>query len=172
MQTTTVMLLLLFGCSGQSIYSTPSDILCEASGVCEGLLIHTEDATTTAACQDACTNFDGCIYYSHDPTADKCLMFETCPTLDENSCPQCISGSPGCEIENGESNEGTQVTKSWLKLNLHWRISHPGHGWHQCIIISWWCGGCTSRFYIKWDTTTKPTSNCTGTQCSSTWLLK
>ena len=105
MRTTTVIVSLFLSCSGQSIYSTPSDILCGLSGVCEGLLIHTEDASTTAACQDACTNFNGCIYYSHDPTADKCLMFETCPTLDENSCPQCISGSPGCEIENGEITE-------------------------------------------------------------------
>ena len=91
-------------CNGQSVASTPSDILCGMSGICEGLLIHTEDATTTAACQDACTNFSGCNYYSHDPTADKCLMFETCPSLDENFCPECVSGSPGCEIENGEGN--------------------------------------------------------------------
>ena len=24
-------------------------------------------------------------------------MFDTCPTVDETICPDCISGSPGCE---------------------------------------------------------------------------
>ena len=25
-------------------------------------------------------------------------MFESCPTLDD-TCPDCVSGSPGCELE-------------------------------------------------------------------------
>ena len=121
-------------CNGQSIGSTPSDIMCGVSGVCEGLLIHTEDATTTAACQDACANFSGCSYYTHDPAADKCLMFETCPSLDEDFCPECISGSPGCEIENGEGkieSKHNHSDKTFIQ-----RVLHPGRWWHWGINIS------------------------------------
>ena len=56
-------------------------------------------ANSTGDCQDACTNFSGCLYYSYDPTSGECWMFDSCPTLDDTFCPECVSGSPGCEIE-------------------------------------------------------------------------
>ena len=41
-------------------------------------------------------------------------MFDTCPTLDNTSCPNCISGSPGCEnIEDGTYHYATR------RNNLH-----------------------------------------------------
>ena len=27
-------------------------------------------------------------------------MFDTCPALDDTFCPDCVSGSPGCEIQD------------------------------------------------------------------------
>ena len=41
-----------------------------------------------------------------DPTTDECLMFDTCPTLDTDACPECVSGNPGCAIEDIEKGEG------------------------------------------------------------------
>ena len=87
---------------GQCKDSASDDALCGETGVCQGVLIHTEDASTTPMCQQACANFPRCLYYTHDPAAGKCLMFETCPSLDESFCPDCVSGSPECEFEAGE----------------------------------------------------------------------
>merc|ERR1711884_720851 len=53
-------------------------------------------------CQDACTNFDGCNFYSYDPVTEECFMFDDCPALDDNSCLDCVSGSPGCDIDVDE----------------------------------------------------------------------
>ena len=89
-------------CKDSASRAPSKDTLCGEPGVCQGVLIHTEDASTTPMCQQACTNFPGCSFYSHDPAAGKCLMFETCPSLDESFCPDCVSGSPGCELETGE----------------------------------------------------------------------
>ena len=49
-------------------------------------------------------NFNGCNYYSYDLATKECFMFDTCPTLDDTFCPQCVSGSPGCAIEDDEGN--------------------------------------------------------------------
>jgi len=73
--------------------------LCGEPGLCQGTLIHGEVANSTGDCQDACTNFSGCLYYSYDPTSGECWMFDSCPTLDDTFCPECVSGSPGCDIE-------------------------------------------------------------------------
>ena len=83
-------------------------------------MIHREEANSTAQCQDACTNFDGCNFYSYDPATEECFMFDDCPALDDNSCPDCVSGSPGCDIE---------VEEGKLKLlytGLGLRMGHTG----------------------------------------------
>ena len=80
-------------------------------GLCQGIIIHIEDAGSTVECQDACTNFNGCNFYSYDPATTNCLMFDTCPTLDDTLCPDCISGSPGCE-----NNEEGNLTKKQYEI--------------------------------------------------------
>ena len=60
-------------------------------------MIHAEGASNVEDCQYACTNFIGCNFYSFDPATMQCLMFDTCQSVDETTCPDCISGSPGCE---------------------------------------------------------------------------
>ena len=80
-------------------------LLCGAPGLCQGVIIHIEDASSTTACQDACTNFNGCNFYSFDPTTEECFMFDSCPALDDTLCPDCISGTPGCDT----GDEGTPV---------------------------------------------------------------
>ena len=81
-------------------------LFCGAPGLCQGIVINFEDASSVYKCQEACTSFSRCNFYSYDPTTQECFMFETCPTLDDTSCQGCISGSPGCEV--GE--EGTVAT--------------------------------------------------------------
>ena len=74
--------------------------------MCEGGdAVFSDSATTATACQDACTKYSGCNYYSYTPTTDECLMFDTCPTLDTEACPKCVSGNPGCAIEDIEKGE-------------------------------------------------------------------
>ena len=76
-------------------------LLCGEPGLCQGFLIHTEDATSSSTCEEACTNFIGCNYYTYDPATSECFMFDTCPTVDDTFCPDCLSGSPGCQTESG-----------------------------------------------------------------------
>ena len=81
--------------------------ICGEPGLCEGGdAVFSDSATTATACQDACTKYSGCNYYSYTPTTDECLMFDTCPTLDTEACPECVSGNPGCAIEDIEKGEG------------------------------------------------------------------
>ena len=65
-------------------------------------MVYLDSTSTTTACQDACTNLSGCNYYSYKPTTDECLMFDTCPTLNTDMCPECVSGNPGCDAEDIE----------------------------------------------------------------------
>ena len=86
-------------------------LLCGEPGLCQGITIHRESADTTTECQDACTNFTGCNYYTYDPTIAECFMFDTCPSVDNTLCPDCVSGSPGCgsSTEDGNIHHGTCV---------------------------------------------------------------
>jgi len=77
-------------------------LLCGATGLCQGIVIHFEDASSTYNCQETCTSFSGCNFYSYDPATKECFLFETCPTVDDTSCQGCISGTPGCEVEEEE----------------------------------------------------------------------
>ena len=79
-------------------------LLCGEPGLCQGITIHRESADTTTECQDACTNFTGCNYYTYDPTIAECFMFDTCPSVDNTLCPDCVSGSPGCDSSNEDGN--------------------------------------------------------------------
>ena len=83
-------------------------LICGEPGVCLGTLIHTEEDTTTESCQEACTNYSGCNYYTHDPDTQTCFMFDTCPQLDD-SCAGCVSGSPGCELDMNDNGNLTYI---------------------------------------------------------------
>ena len=53
------------------------------------------------SCQDACTNYLGCNFYTYDADTQTCFMFDTCPELDV-SCGSCASGSPGCDLSDND----------------------------------------------------------------------
>ena len=43
-------------------------------------------------------------------------MFDTCPALDDTFCPDCVSGSPGCEIEDEEGKVFNMLNiQGWAK---------------------------------------------------------
>ena len=112
-----------------SIGEVGCPLLCGAPGLCQGTIINFEDASSTAECQDACTNFIGCNFYSYDPVTAECFMFDTCPALDDTFCPDCVSGSPGCE-----NNEEGNITMKRLeiiyrKLLFIFREFCHGHRW-------------------------------------------
>ena len=64
--------------------------------------MHREYAGSVAICEDACGNYaDGaCGYYSYNSRTLECFMFGSCLTLDDAICPECVSGSLGCELED------------------------------------------------------------------------
>ena len=72
-------------------------LVCGEAGLCQGTLVHGEGAASIGNCEDNCANFDGCNYYTFDPTLTQCYMFETCPSVDDTLCQECVSGSPGCD---------------------------------------------------------------------------
>ena len=84
-------------------------LICEEPGICQGILIHNAAATSTAECQEKCTNYSGCNYYTYDPLIEGCLMFDTCSEVDVTSCPTCLSGSPGCDIDEEKGNLDNNV---------------------------------------------------------------
>ena len=88
-------MIITMSCAGEA----DCTFICNEPGVCEGIMINSEESSTTTECQDACTNFIGCNYYSYDPTTKDCIMFDTCPALDAVVCAECVSGTPGCKVE-------------------------------------------------------------------------
>ena len=79
-----------------------SDLIqfCGEPGLCAAVVVHREYAGSVAMCQGPCTNFDGCDHYSYNPGTAECFMFDVYPKVDDTLCPDCVSGSPGCEIED------------------------------------------------------------------------
>ena len=96
-------------------------------------MIHVEDASSVADCQYSCTNFDGCNFYSFDGTME-CLMFDTCPTVDETICPDCISGSPGCENNEDGNHAMFRHIIVLDPITIDSRVFSDGHWW-----LCWRC---------------------------------
>ena len=87
---------------------------CGGDGLCQGVLLHTEASQSVKVCQDTCTDYDGCNFYSFDPESEQCRMFDSCQTSDlwVNKCRAsqnmhlsyrwkgkilCISGEQTCK---------------------------------------------------------------------------
>ena len=112
---------------------TPGEFIGEP-GVCLGTLIHTEEDTTIASCQDACTNYSGCNYYTRNPDTQTCFMFDACPELDD-SCAGCASGSSGCDLDNDENGKNAHIKvfelKQMIKIVGYFIMSIGGYKGYQ-----------------------------------------
>ena len=53
-----------------------------------------EDAN---ACLKHCQEDPTCRWFTFDDAVDLCELFETCPTLSDDQCDQCVSGENTCE---------------------------------------------------------------------------
>ena len=89
--------------------------LCGEPGLCQGFVIHREVAGSIAKCQRACDDYYECNTYSYDPESDECFMFYNCPSLDDTFCPDCVTGSPGCPVEDLECK--LSLVKYWLEMS-------------------------------------------------------
>ena len=86
--------------SGESACS-PNDFLsCELPGMCLGTILHQDVAESQQDCQDLCSTYDGCNFYTYNGADSFCQLFATCPDQSEDFCEGCVSGQPGCEIGN------------------------------------------------------------------------
>ena len=54
--------------------------------------------------QDYCSSFSGCNYYTFHINTNQCLLFESCPEV--NNCQSCVSGQPGCYAEGDTKTTG------------------------------------------------------------------
>ena len=73
---------------------------CNLVGECQGTLIVEDIMTTEELCQDFCTSFTGCAFYTFHKNTGLCLLFEDCPEL--NNCQNCVSGQPDCYVEGDD----------------------------------------------------------------------
>ena len=74
--------------------------------------------------QDACSNYAGCTHYTFDPTEPLCYMFSDCPSQSTESCGDCVTGQPGCDIPL--QCQGGYVYCGSEDPDLKWCCPHPG----------------------------------------------
>ena len=55
---------------------------CGRAGLCQGVILHTEASQSVEICQEICTDYDGCNFYSFDPESEQCRLFDSCQTSD------------------------------------------------------------------------------------------
>ena len=77
---------------------------CGIIGECKGNFITEDNRATEHLCQDFCTSYTGCSFYTYHKNTNLCLLFEDCPEV--NNCQSCVSGQPGCYAEGGSQTTG------------------------------------------------------------------
>jgi len=60
------------------------DQRCNILGRCEGLLLHSMMSTSVGKCHQYCSDYHDCTWFSHSEATDTCLLFLTCPTIEED----------------------------------------------------------------------------------------
>ncbi len=65
--------------------------------ILQGHIIKQEDVDTEGQCLKDCQINMDCQWYTFNEDINLCLLFETCPTVDE-TCSTCTSGENGCSL--------------------------------------------------------------------------
>ena len=73
----------------------PDNPVCNIHGHCSGLLDHIEELPSLEDCLQLCQSSFGCRWVTHELASSQCLLYKTCPSLDE-SCNDCISSERRC----------------------------------------------------------------------------
>ena len=50
----------------------------------QGLLLHSMMSTSVGKCHQYCSDYHDCTWFSHSEATDTCLLFLTCPTIEED----------------------------------------------------------------------------------------
>jgi hypothetical protein len=78
------------------------------SGSCIGIEILAEVKPSYEDCLHLCNSTLGCRWFSYYSLVDECILFQTCPTIDE-SFEYCISGERRC-IDDVTTTTSTTTT--------------------------------------------------------------
>ena len=73
---------------------------CNLQGICMGNIIHSSTTDTKHECIKQCQTNPICHWFSYGRETNTCLLFNTCPSLDETE-EDYISGEPECIEPNG-----------------------------------------------------------------------
>ena len=90
-------------------------VFCDQPGICSGRFLHNQETETKKLCevrslkcnfsivncllvQDACNSYPGCRYYSYSPSSTGCVLFATCPELEDFE--DVTTSQPGCLLNN------------------------------------------------------------------------
>ena len=76
------------------------DLLCHHKcfflGSCIGVCLLVEVTPTAQECLQLCNSTLGCRWFTYYQSVSECVLFRNCPTVDNNSCEDCISGERRC----------------------------------------------------------------------------
>ena len=74
---------------------TPDAPACWIQGECQGVVEDIENTSSAEECLLLCASSLGCRWFTFFNTTLKCILFKTCPTIDESSTI-CTSGERRC----------------------------------------------------------------------------
>jgi len=94
--------------------------LCDLPGLCQGILLHQQEAASQEECQADCAALDpACTTYTYNPDQSTCLLFNECNSLDQESCPNCITSGVNCTVDEGPEDEFIMVIGGWEKYRYY-----------------------------------------------------
>ena len=72
---------------------------CMEPGQCVGNMISRSYGSSYSNCLKQCKKRDICHWFTFDPSIlDECMLFENCPELSNDICPECVTGQKECDI--------------------------------------------------------------------------
>ncbi len=70
---------------------------CFQTGECiESIYLGTEPSSDEYACLELCESTENCDWSTYFQSTGLCKLFNNCPSLDADKCPDCLSGPIGC----------------------------------------------------------------------------
>ena len=70
---------------------------CFQSGKCmDSVTVGVATATDEFACLDLCKANQECLWFTYSTLTNLCLLFKDCLVLDEETCPECLTGEQDC----------------------------------------------------------------------------
>ena len=87
----------------------PDDPVCNIQGYCSGVLDHFEELASLEDCLQLCQSSFGCRWVTYEAALSDCLLYKTCPSLDE-SCNNCLSSERRCIDHLTTTTEDTTTT--------------------------------------------------------------